>query len=329
MPPDTIYIPGQTGPPPMVGDPYADSLIRSLWQDQLPAQEVNDRPQFIFPEWGMLLIVLGIIAVLYIIHRPFRSYTDDYLKTGLSKRAGKLLETNRLRYNDWLSRYNPYYRSLSPELKEFFLFRVAAFILVKKFRFHSMKREDFITVLVSGAAVQMTFGLRNFLLDFFPVIHIVSKEYLIGHEHATYYGHVNPNGIHVAWNQFLDGYEQYSDSVNVGLHEMAHAVSFDVFFGETDHQDYKFRERMQDFLTEGRSVFRAMKKSDTHLLDDYATTNLEEFWAVSAETFFENPAEFKQRLPNLYAEMCHLLNQDPLLPGKIINIKIAGLEIGD
>ncbi len=311
----------------MVGDPYADSLIQSLWQDQLPAQAADDGPQFLFPEWGMLLIVFGIIAVLYFIHRPFRSYTDDYLKSGLSKRAGKLLEANRLRYNDWLNRYNPYFRSLSPELKEAFLLRVAALLLIKKFRFHAMKREDQIPVLVSGAAVQLTFGLRNFLLDIFPVIHIISKEYLVGHEHATYYGHVNSTGIHIAWNQFQEGYGNYSDSVNVGLHEMAHAVSFDVFFGETDHQDYKFRERMQGFLKEGRHVFRAMKKEDTHLLDEYATTNLEEFWAVCAETFFENPAEFKSRLPDLYNEMCGLLNQDPLLPDKIIDTRKAGLAI--
>lgn len=307
----------------MVGDPYADSLIRSMWQDQLPGREASDGPQFLLPEWGMLLVVLGILFLLYILYRPFRSYTDQYLGMGLAKKANRLLEEKRFQYSDWLVRYNPYYRALSPELREFFLFRVAVFILTKKFRFHSLKQEEYITVLISGAAVQMTLGLRNFLLDHFPVIHVVSREYIMGQDKETFYGHVSKNGIYVAWNHFLQGYEDYNDSVNVGLHEMAHAVSFDMFYGETDHHDYKFRKRMMDFLYEGRPVFMAMRRGGSHLLDDYARTSLEEFWAVCAETFFENPSEFRQNLPNLYREMCDLLNQDPLLPEKIINKSIA------
>ena len=34
----------------------------------------------------------------------------------------------------------------------------------KEFRFHSMVEEEYIPVLISGAAVQMTFGLRNYLM---------------------------------------------------------------------------------------------------------------------------------------------------------------------
>jgi Mlc titration factor MtfA (ptsG expression regulator) len=174
-------------------------------------------------------------------------------------------------------------------------------------------------VLISGAAVQLTFGLRNYLMDYFDVIHVMRKEYVLNSDKETYYGHVSRNGIHISWNRFREGYGDYTDSVNVGLHEMAHALQFDVYLGLEDHHDRGFKDRLSDFSEEGRPVFRAMRKGMSHLLDDYAMTNFDEFWAVSVETFFENPEEFREKLPALYQEMSVLLNQDPLYPGNVID----------
>ena len=119
----------------------------------------------------------------------------------------------------------------------------------------------------------------------------------------------------------MEGYEDYTDSVNVGLHEMAHAVSYDVFLGNEDEHDWNFKQRLGDFSKEGKPVFRAMRKGASHMLDDYATTNFDEFWAVCVETFFESPEAFRQTMPDLYDSLVELLNQDPLKPDKIINQK--------
>lgn len=322
MPPDTLIIKGDTVHLLQEAKRLVDSLAAVHHNRNSPLQDV---PQYIMPEWVMLLVVFAVIALLFVIVKPFRSYTDKYLRDSLSGRAWKLLASKDIQYSEWLSRYNPYFRSLSPELKNIFLFRVAAFMLSKRFRFHSLEEEEYIKVLVSGAAVQITFGLRNFLLDFFPVIHIVRKEYFVGQSHEIYHGHVSRSGIHIAWDKFMAGYEDYNDADNVGLHEMAHALSFDVFWGATDHHDYRFKQRMQGFMEAGRPVFMAMRKNSGQVLDDYASTNFEEFWAVCTETFFENPSEFKEKLPYLYAEICRLLNQDPLAHDKIINKKKAGI----
>ena len=53
-------------------------------------------------------------------------------------------------------------------------------------------------------------------------------------------------------------------------------------------------------------------------LRGYAFTNLQEFWAVSVEAFFDNPAGLKQSLPQLYGTLCDILNQDPLTRDKIL-----------
>jgi len=54
------------------------------------------------------------------------------------------------------------------------------------------------------------------------------------------------------------------------------------------------------------------------MLGSYAATNYQEFWAVCVENFFERPSSLKIQLPELYAAICKLLNQDLLEPGIIL-----------
>jgi Mlc titration factor MtfA (ptsG expression regulator) len=230
-------------------------------------------------------------------------------------------------YDNWLKKYNPYYNSLAAKEKERFLFRTIQFLQSKEFRFHSMVEEEYIPVLVSGAAVQMTFGLHNYLMDYFPVIHIIRKEYILNVDKETYYGHVSRNGIYISLSRFMEGYEDYSDCCNVGLHEMAHAISYDAFLGEEDQHDSEFKERLENFGAIGRPIFRAMRNGVVNMLDDYATTNFDEFWAVCIENFFEKPAKFKETMPDVYQSLVELLNQDPLQPGKIVNERAEDLQI--
>ena len=58
----------------------------------------------------------------------------------------------------------------------------------------------------------------------------------------------------------------------------------------------------------------------TTLLNEYAATNYNEFWAVAVETFFEKPLHMKAGMPELYTSLCSLLNQDPLLAEKLLTI---------
>jgi MtfA peptidase len=340
MPPDTSHIPDLTKPPPPPGDTFIDSFelqqlllreanqrridsIGELYlQSKLEEEQVNPTQDWVM--FLVLLFIIGLSAFLYII-RPAR--IEERKKRQRYDPGPLGSATKEIQYDGWLSKYNPYYNSLSPALKERFLYRTICFIQEKDFKFHSMVEEEYIVVLISGAAVQMTFGLNNYHMDYFPIIHIIRKEYVLDIDKETYYGHVSRSGIYISWNSFMEGYTDYADSVNVGLHEMAHAVSYDLFLGDQDGHDRLFKERLEEFSKEGIIVFRSMKHGGDHLLDDYALTNFDEFWAVCVETFFENAAEFQQRLPALYETLCDLLNQNPLKPEKIIDSSLAGLEI--
>jgi len=269
-----------------------------------------------------LLIMLS----LYLYQLRISRVSSREQKATRRKNANNLLLEKGNQYAGWLSKYNPYYNTLSKEQQDRFLFRVAEFMQTKNFEYHSIQYEEQIPLLISGAAVQVTFGLKNYLMDYFSVIHVMGAEYILKFDNDTYFGHVSKSGIHVAWNHFIKGYADYHDSVNVGLHEMAHAVSYDVFLGQEDHADREFKQRLEDFSATGIRVFRALRKGSSHVLDDYGATNFDEFWAVCIETFFENPEKFKRTEPDLYLSICELLNQDPLTHNKIIDPAVAGID---
>jgi Mlc titration factor MtfA (ptsG expression regulator) len=323
MPPDTSHIPF---PAPLI-DAARDSLRLERLMDSLylPSFDVpaGDQAGPMISDWPIILFILVFMYLVFV--RPLIDQKEE--KTEKLDFSRYVTVDSVARYDEWLSKYNPYYQSLDLRDKKIFLERTVIFLNEKDFRFHAMVEEEYIPVLISGAAVQMTFGLRNYLMDYFPVIHVIRKEYVLDIDKETYYGHVSRSGIYISWNHFLEGYSDYGDSVNVGLHEMAHAVSYDLFLGEQDRHDLAVKERLKDFSKEGTVSFRAMKQGMPHIFDEYALTNFDEFWAVCVENFFENPVEFQESHPALYQSVCNLLNQNPLIPGKIIDRELAGLAI--
>ena len=65
-----------------------------------------------------------------------------------------------------------------------------------------------------------------------------------------------------------------------------------------------------------------MKAGETNILNPYAATNCQEFWAVCIEIFFERSVGFSTQLPELYSALCTLLNQNPLTTEKILTVII-------
>lgn len=323
MPPgDTIiYLSDTAGVPPEVSH-IIDSITSVYETGPYSSMPSMNRPQYIYPEWVLFLFILAGLFILFVIYVGLPHLRKQrVLKYPVLDELG----ADAVRYRYWLGQHNPYYAALSETMKERFLDRVVKFMRSKEFRYHKLEVDEKVPVLLSGAAIQLTFGLRNYMLDYFPVIHIIRQEYTLDIDKETYYGHVSKNGIYISWTHFMEGFSDYSDSVNVGLHEMAHAVSYDIFLGEKDRHDRGFIERLKGFREEGTPVFRALRRGATHLLDDYAATNFDEFWAVSIETFFENPAGFRDTMPGLYQCICDILNQDPTRPDKIIDKRLAGL----
>lgn len=214
-------------------------------------------------------------------------------------------------YSDRISQQLPYFNELMEAEKQLFLKRTYTFCTSKKFHYVGMTEKPEIPILVSAAAVQITFGLKKYLLPYFRDIFILPEAYHLKGAGEKYIGHVSPHGIYISWKHFLQGFENASDNFNVAFHELAHAVHHENFINETGI-DWDFREDFEKLPQVFGPILSNAIKEKKSFLRAYAFTNFYEFWAVSIEAFFENPAGLKENLPGLYKILCEILNQDPL-----------------
>ena len=143
-------------------------------------------------------------------------------------------------YSAIISRVLPYFKQLNESNRQKFLRRVYNFRKSKSFHFHGLDPQEEIKILVSAASIQISFGLKNYLLPFFKEVYILSDAYQALEGKELYIGHVSPTGIYISWKHFVQGFADYGDGVNVALHEMAHALYHENFIKETGI-DWDFR----------------------------------------------------------------------------------------
>lgn len=222
-------------------------------------------------------------------------------------------------YKRILEKYFTYYTHLTPQLKGVFERRVSLFVRAKEFYGQDgVKVTDEMRVLIAATGVQITFGFKFFQLPRFTKVFIYPKEYYSEITQKKHKGEVHPFGkvIKLSWNNFLKGFENPNDGINLGLHEMTHAMSLENSFSSNGVSSFinpsAFRV-WKKFATNEIETIRTTNKS---IFRKYAATNLEEFLAVSVEAFFEQTIEFYEYNPMLYKATCNLLGQDPL-PGKM------------
>jgi Mlc titration factor MtfA (ptsG expression regulator) len=208
-----------------------------------------------------------------------------------------------------LQKHYPYYNNLNPIQRGKFVDRLQKFMADKTFIIHSHEGFKEMPVLLSAAAIQLTFGLDKFMLPHFRYLQVHPEEYFADGSFRVLAGNVYDNSITLAWNQFLKGFKNPADGVNVGLHEMAHAVYYQhVVIDKKREMD--FCNCFNEVMEEGAEVYE-LKKEHHVLFTNYAFKDLQEFWAESVELFFEKPFELKANYPELFEAIRDLLNQDP------------------
>jgi Mlc titration factor MtfA (ptsG expression regulator) len=218
-------------------------------------------------------------------------------------------------YKDILQKYFKYYQNLSPESKSKFERKVCNFLYTKRF---IPRNIDEVTieakVLIAAVAVQLTFGLPNIYLQHFDKILVYPNDYYSQITRRYHKGEVNPRfGIIVlSWQSFVDGFIEPNDSVNLGLHEMAHALRLENIIKNEEY--HFFDEKLLDlFDNYAQEICKGMENMEYTFFRPYACTNEHEFFSVAIENFFERPQQFKEQIPQLYNILTKLLAQDPLL----------------
>jgi MtfA peptidase len=213
-----------------------------------------------------------------------------------------------------LKKVNPFYAKLP--IREKYEFELLTWYILRSK--HFAERNDFeatltLKVIISSYAAQIALKLPDESFDYYDKIILYQDYYtskLTGRLHKA---EVNP-GLKIIVFSLRAIYEsiaQSRDGINVLLHEFAHALRLE---HKAMHQEYTIFDNytLHRFDVLAQAEIELMITSENHIFRKYASTNLDEFFAVAVENFFERPREFYNALPELYQTLARLLNQDTL-----------------
>ncbi|WP_298892579.1 zinc-dependent peptidase [uncultured Psychroserpens sp.] len=210
-----------------------------------------------------------------------------------------------------LRRQFSFYQKLDDTEKVRFEHRVATFINSKYF----LGREDLVVttemkVLVAATSTMLTFGFRDYQIDLIDKIIIYPGTFYSNSNEAYHKGELNPKlkALVISWEDFLYGYDDENDNINLGIHEFTHAIHLNSL-KNNDVSSLIFKVAFSE-LTDMLSAEEKLRKQliASKYFRDYAFTNQFEFVAVIVETFIETPEEFKRQFPRIYNKTREMLN---------------------
>ncbi len=260
---------------------------------------------------SIFLYVLLAITILVILFSDYGSIPrSQRFETITSAPLMKMKDEHR----EILIKYFPYFAGLTVPERIFFEKRLIEFINSKKFLPRQMAEVTLeMKTFIAASAVQLTFGLPMVYLSHFKYILVYPDEYYSQITKKYHKGEVNPRhqAIVLSWKAFIEGYFK-QEGVNLGLHEMAHAL----------HLENTIRNEEFDFLPEKElkvwdqlagGEMEKIKSGAECFFREYGATNAYEFFAVAVESFFERPQQFKEYNEELFLVLAKILNQNPTM----------------
>lgn len=217
------------------------------------------------------------------------------------------------KYKLVLKEHFPYYGKLALREQKLFERKVQYFIYMKEFIPRQIGHvTDEMKVLISACAVQLTFGYPKVFLSHFRRILIYPDNYYSTINQVYHKGEVNPRlqAIVLSWKNFVQGYLEHDSGINLGLHEMAHALRLEniIFNDEYDFFEPRLLQHWHQLADE---EIKRINSGDSSMFRKYAASDHDEFFAIAIENFFEKPEEFRSLKPELYDVLSKLLKQDP------------------
>ncbi|MEO1051516.1 MAG: zinc-dependent peptidase [Bacteroidota bacterium] len=261
-------------------------------------------------ENAMTGVVMGGLFVLTLV----LFITKDRRKDNIFGSLRSQITPVKSAYIEILKKYFPFYKRLNAVDQKKFEKKLHQFIAAKKFIPRDIEAiTPEMKTLIAAAAVQLTFGLPKVYLSHFKRILVYPDSYYSTINRTYHKGEVNPRYgmIVLSWKNFVEGYIDCTDSMNLGLHEMAHALRFENLIKNGEHNFFD-PNTLAEWERRSTQIVNDMAAGRNSFFRDYAMTNREEFFAVAVENFFERPEGFQEAMPKLYRLMCKLLNQDPV-----------------
>lgn len=251
------------------------------------------------------LFFVGVILILVVIvgNKHFLNYIAGAI------RSRRPLKEN---HKSALIKYNRFYKSLPEQSKTIFEKKVNQFIYSKDFIPRGISEvTDEMEALISAAAVQLTFGLPDVTLMHFDKILIYPNDYYSTINRQYHKGEVNPNfkSIVLSWHHFVKGFANPTDGINLGLHEMAHALKLENLI-QNEEYDFFNEEEFEKWQAIANTEMANIRNGGASIFRQYASVNEDEFFAVSMEVYFEQPHQLFNYNQELYKTLSNLLQQD-------------------
>jgi MtfA peptidase len=269
--------------------------------------------EFVSGFLAILVILAFLILIVYFLFRVL----GDFAETVIVNLTGRnpfyhtafKIRKIQLQHEMILMQHFRFYRNLNPHKQRIFGSRLEKFMAGKNF---INKGDELLTekkkVLISATAIKLTFGIRKYMLPAFPTIIVYPQQYYSRFTGTYNKGETNALGAVVfSWEDYIEGYKIEDDNLNVGLHEFAHALALQCYLdsGNCD-KAFSYHLSRWDEAVNHPSNSRIIENSG--LFREYANQNNMELFAVAVEHYFENPREFKEKLPPLYVIMMRMLN---------------------
>ncbi|WP_159092082.1 zinc-dependent peptidase [Aquimarina sp. Aq107] len=205
---------------------------------------------------------------------------------------------------------NTLYNQLDKRRKKYFEHRVAHFLETTKF----VGREGLIIdddkrMQIAMMVIQLTFGMRNYLLEYVETIILYPSSYYSILNKTENNGEFNPRSkaLVLSWEHFNLGNLHQEDGVNLGIHEITHAIHYCSLKSNNISSEI-FHDTFLELEKHLSSLELRNKIIESKILREYAFTDKFEFIAVLVEVFMESPEKLKKQFPDIYTYVSRMLN---------------------
>jgi Mlc titration factor MtfA (ptsG expression regulator) len=221
----------------------------------------------------------------------------------------------------------PYYRRLPQEKQQNLQGRTQRFVREKQFEGCgglSITDEMKATIaaqaciLILGSRPEMYSGLRSVLVyphNYFANVKQASPGGVVTEGVQQRLGESWSYGnVVLAWDDIQAGASDEQDGRNLVFHEFAHQL--DREFGATSRIGLPPEEGDNEWTKIVRNAYQSflsdLENGISTLIDPYGAKNPAEFFAVTTECFFEQPAKLHKQHPDLYDQFQGFYRQNPM-----------------
>lgn len=253
----------------------------------------------------LILLAAFIVALYFVFHNKkpkqlvqnMMTETDRQLLLSHVAYYGHLDQNNRLKFEQMLLDFLSYVRvegiDLVPDATDRLL--IASSAIIPVFGFGQWKYQNLHAVILYPDTFNKDFqfegGDRN-------IMGMVGTGYMNGQ-------------MILSRSALLEGFSISADKENTAIHEFVHLL--DKSDGATDGIPENLMPH-QYIIPWVKMIHQEISKIEAGKSDinPYAVTNEAEFLAVVSEYFFEKPAQFKEKHPELYQILAATFSQDPV-----------------